>query len=46
MFFKFANPAENHWHRLNGQNRLLKVILEVRFTDGIDVANEQAETAA
>ena len=46
MVFKFAQAAEKHWRRLDGQNRLPKVILGVRFTDGIDVAKEQAQTAA
>ena len=46
MVFKFAQAAEKHWRRLDGQNQLPKVILGVRFTDGIDVAKEQAQTAA
>ena len=46
MIFKLAQAAEKHWRRLDGQNQLPKVILGVRFTDGIEVAKEQAQTAA
>ena len=46
MIFKLAQAAEKHWCRLDGQNQLTKVILGVRFTDGIEVAKEEAQTAA
>ena len=46
MIFKLAQAAEKHWRRLDGQNQLPKVILGVRFTDGIEVAKEQTQTAA
>jgi putative transposase len=46
MIFKLAQAAEKHWRRLDGQNQLPKVILGVRFTDGIEVAKEEAQTAA
>jgi len=45
MIFKLAQAAEKHWRRLDGQNQLPKVILGVRFTDGIEVAKEEAQTA-
>jgi putative transposase len=46
MVFKIAQAAAKHWRRLDGQSQLPKVILGVRFTDGIEVATEQAQTAA
>jgi putative transposase len=46
MIFKLAQAAEKHWRRFDGQNQLPKVILGVRFTDGIEVAKEEAQTAA
>jgi putative transposase len=46
MIFKLAQAAEKHWRRLDGQNQLPKVILGICFTDGIEVAKEEAQTAA
>jgi putative transposase len=46
MIFKLAEAAENSWRRLNGHNQLAKVILGVRFTDGIEVIRLQAQAAA
>ena len=46
MVFKLAQAAEKHWRRLDGQSQLPKVILGVKFTDGIEVAKEQVQTAA
>ena len=46
IIFKLAQAAEKHWRRLDGQNQLPKVILGVCFTDGIEVAKEEAQTAA
>jgi putative transposase len=46
MIFKLAQAAEKHWRRLDGQNQLPKVILGVTFNDGIEVAKEEAQTAA
>jgi putative transposase len=46
MIFKLAQAAEKHWRRLDGQNQLPKVILGVCFTDGLEVAKEEAQTAA
>ena len=46
MIFKLAEAAEKSWHRLNGHNQLQKIILGVRFTDGIEVVNPKAQAAA
>jgi putative transposase len=46
MIFKLAEAAERNWRRLNGHNQLPKLILGVRFTDGIEVAKSQAQAAA
>ena len=46
MIFKLAQAAEKHWRRLDGQNQLPKVILGITFNDGIEVAKEEAQTAA
>ena len=46
MIFKLAQAAEKSWHRLRGHNQLPKVILGVKFTDGIEVVRLQAQTAA
>jgi hypothetical protein len=35
MIFKLAEPAEKSWRRLNGHNQLPKIILGIKFTDGI-----------
>jgi putative transposase len=45
MIFKLAEPATK-LARLDGHNQLPKVILAVRFTDGIDVVRSQAQTGA
>jgi hypothetical protein len=44
--YKLAQAAENSWHRLRGHNQLPKVILGVKFNDGIEVVRSQAQTAA
>src|ERR687897_1553491 len=46
MIFKLAEAAEKTWRRLDGHNQLPKVILGVRFTDGIEVVRSQAQAAA
>jgi putative transposase len=46
MIFKLAEAAEKSWRRLNGHNQLPKVILGVKFTDGIEVVRSQAQAAA
>jgi putative transposase len=46
MIFKLAEAAENSWRRLDGHNQLPKLILGVKFTDGIEVVRSQAQAAA
>jgi len=46
MVFKLAQAAEKSWHRLRGHDQLPKVILGVKFNDGIEVVRSQAQTAA
>ena len=46
MISKLAEAAERNWRRLNGHNQLPKLILGVRFTDGIEVVKSQAQAAA
>src|SRR4029453_3218788 len=46
IIFKVARAAEKSWRRLNGHNQLPKIILGIKFTDGIEVVRSQAQTAA
>ena len=46
MIFKLAEVAEKSWRRLDGHNQLPKLILGVKFTDGIEVVRSQAQAAA
>jgi putative transposase len=46
MIFKLAEAAEKGWRRLNGHNQLPKLILGVKFADGIEVVRSQAQAAA
>ena len=46
MIFKLAEAAEKGWRRLNGHNQLPKIILGVKFIDGIEVVRPQAQAAA
>jgi transposase-like protein len=46
MIFKLAEAAEKSWRRLDGHNQLPKVILGVKFSDGIEVVRSQAQAAA
>jgi hypothetical protein len=46
MIYKVAEAAEKSWRRLDGHDQLPKVILGVRFTDGIEVVRSQAQAAA
>src|SRR5215468_7681521 len=46
MIFKLAEAVEKRWRRLNGHNQLPKIILGIKFTDGIEVVRSQAQTAA
>ena len=45
MVFKLAEAAEKNWRRLDGPNQLPKVVLGVKFIDGMEVT-PQAQTAA
>ena len=46
MIFKLAEAAEKSWRRLDGHNQLPKVILGVKFTDGLEVVRSQVQAAA
>jgi putative transposase len=46
MIFKLAEAAENSWRRLDGHKQLPKVILGVKFADGIEVVKREAQAAA
>jgi putative transposase len=46
MVFKLAEAAERSWRRLNGHKQLPKIILGVRFANGIEVVSSQAQAAA
>jgi putative transposase len=46
MIFKLGEAAENSWRRLDGHNQLPKVILGVKFADGIEVLKREAQAAA
>jgi putative transposase len=46
MIFKLAEAAEKSWRRLDGHNQLPKVILAVKFADGIEIVRPQAQAAA
>ena len=46
MIFKLAQAAEKSWHRLRGYNQLPKLILGVKFRDGIEVVKPQTQSAA
>jgi putative transposase len=45
MIFKLAETAEKSWRRLDGHNLLPKLILGVKFADGIEITS-QAQAAA
>ena len=46
MIFKLAEAAEKIWRRLDGHNQLPKLILGVKFTNGIEVVRSHAQAAA
>lgn len=46
MIFKLAEAAQKSWRRLDGRNQLPKLITGVKFTDGIEARNQDAQTAA
>jgi len=46
MIFKLAQAAEKSWRRLDGQDQLPKVILDIKFNDGIEVVRNEVQAAA
>jgi putative transposase len=48
MVFKLIEAAQKSWRRLDGHNQLPKVVLGVRFSDGLEVetASHQPQAAA
>lgn len=46
MVFKLVMAAQKKWQRLNGRNELPKLIEGVRFADGIEVKDENKQSAA
>ena len=46
MIFKLIKNAEKSWRKLDGNNQLPKVILGVKFSDGLEVVCEQEKAAA
>lgn len=50
MVFKLVDAAQKSWRRLDGHNQLPKLVLGVKFTDGLEVAAKpavlHAQTAA
>jgi transposase-like protein len=46
MIFKLAQAAEKSWRRLKGYSLLPKVILGVKFNDGIEIVKSQSQIAA
>src|SRR5665213_1193012 len=46
MTFKLAQSAEASWNRLRGYNQLSKIIMGVKFKDGVEIVRSQAQTAA
>jgi len=46
MIFKLAQAAEKSWRRLDGQDQLPKLILDVKFNDGIEVVRNEVQAAA
>jgi hypothetical protein len=50
MVFKLVEAAQKSWRRLDGHNQLPKLVLGVKFTNGLKVVgkptNHQPTTAA
>jgi putative transposase len=46
MIFKLAEAAEKSWRRLDGRSQLPKVILGIKFADGLEVVRSQDQAAA
>jgi putative transposase len=43
MVFKLVEAAQNSWRRLDGNNQLPKLILGVKFTDGLEVITKSTD---
>ena len=43
MVFKLVEAAQKSWRRLDGHNQLPKLILGVKFTDGLEVVLKSAK---
>ncbi len=46
MVFKLIKNAEKTWRKLDGKNQLPKIILGIKFTDGLEVVAEDKDIAA
>jgi transposase-like protein len=46
LIFKLAEAAEKSWRRLDGHNLLPKLILGVKFADGIEITSQVQAAAA
>ena len=46
MVFKLISAASRTWRRLQGENQLPKIILGVKFRDGIEVSEPTSQSAA
>jgi len=46
MVFKLLKDAEKTWRKLNGKNQLAKIILGVKFLDGLEFLGEDEKVAA
>jgi transposase-like protein len=46
MVFKLIKDAEKSWRKLDGNNQLPKIILGIKFTDGLEVVAEDKDIAA
>jgi hypothetical protein len=46
MVFKLVTAAAKTWRRLKGENQLPKVVQGVTFTNGVEVTQTSAKSAA
>jgi putative transposase len=46
MVFKLVTAAAKTWRRLKGENQLPKLVQGVKFTNGVEVTNTPAQSAA
>ena len=46
MVFKLVMAAQKRWQRMNGRNELPKLITGVRFADGMEVTDDNKQSAA